>query len=123
MRLIRLYVRVLSLLGSSARLAWALAIANLALAATQFSEPVLFGRVVDALSPVEGRSAESWSHLLTLLMFWVAFGIFNIACTALVSLHSDRLSYSQRQVGLTDYYEHILQLTLALITAGLIPAA
>jgi ATP-binding cassette, subfamily B, beta-glucan exporter len=113
MRLFRLYVRVLSLLGSSARLAWALAIANLALAATQFAEPVLFGRVVDALSPVEGRSAESWSHLLTLLMLWVAFGIFNIACTALVALHADRLSHSQRLVVLTDYYEHILQLTLA----------
>jgi glucan exporter ATP-binding protein len=113
MRLIRLYIRVLSLLGSSARLAWVLAIANLALAATQFAEPVLFGRVVDALSPVEGRSAESWSHLLTLLMLWAAFGIFNIACTALVALHADRLSHSQRLFVLTGYYEHILQLTLA----------
>ena len=113
MRLIRLYIRVLSLLGSSARLAWVLAIANLALAATQFAEPVLFGRVVDALSPVEGRSAESWSRLLTLLMLWAAFGIFNIACTALVALHADRLSHSQRLFVLTGYYEHILQLTLA----------
>ncbi len=112
MRLIRIYIRVLSLLGTSARLAWVLAIANIALAATQFAEPVLFGRVVDALSPAQ-RTADSWSHLLTLLMFWVAFGIFNILCTALVSFHADRLSHSQRSVVLTDYYEHILQLTLA----------
>ncbi len=112
MRLIRLYLRVLSLLGSRAALAWTLGIANLTLAATQFAEPVLFGRVVDALSS-GGHSAESWSHLLTLLMFWVAFGLFNILCTALVALYADRLSHSQRQVVLTDYYEHILQLTLA----------
>ena len=113
MRFIRLYLRVLRTLGSSAGLAWTLAVANLALAATQFAEPVLFGRVVDALSPAAGRSAEAWSHLVTLLMIWVAFGIFNIVCSALVSLHADRLSHSQRQVVLTDYYEHILQLTLA----------
>jgi ATP-binding cassette, subfamily B, beta-glucan exporter len=113
MRFIRLYLRVLRTLGSSAGLAWALGAANLALAATQFAEPVLFGRVVDALSPVAGRSEQAWAHLVTLLMVWVGFGIFNIVCSALVSLHADRLSHSQRQVVLTDYYEHILQLTLA----------
>jgi hypothetical protein len=43
MRLIRIYIRVLSLLGTSARLAWVLAIANLALAATLCVPKIRFG--------------------------------------------------------------------------------
>ncbi|MGB6892728.1 MAG: hypothetical protein WBE25_14750, partial [Xanthobacteraceae bacterium] len=50
MSFIRIYLRVLGLLRSDARLAITLALANIALAAAQFVEPVLFGRIVDALS-------------------------------------------------------------------------
>ena len=50
MPLLRLYTRVLELLGKEARLGWILAGANLLLAAAQFAEPVLFGRIVDVLS-------------------------------------------------------------------------
>ena len=50
MALVRLYIRVLELLGKEARLGWILAVANLALAVAQFAEPVLFGRIIDVLS-------------------------------------------------------------------------
>ncbi len=50
MSLLRLYTRVLDLLGKEARLGWILAGANLLLAGAQFAEPVLFGRIVDVLS-------------------------------------------------------------------------
>ena len=50
MTLLRLYTRVLELLGKESRLGWILAGANLLLAAAQFAEPVLFGRIVAALS-------------------------------------------------------------------------
>ena len=50
MSLLRLYTRVLELLGKEARLGWILAGANLLLACAQFAEPVLFGRIVDILS-------------------------------------------------------------------------
>ena len=58
MSLLRLYIRVLELLGKEARLGWILAVANLALAGAQFAEPVLFGKIVDVLSgkPRPGRS-------------------------------------------------------------------
>ena len=58
MSLLRLYTRVLELLGKEARLGWILAVANLLLAAAQFAEPVLFGRIVDVLSgkPPPARS-------------------------------------------------------------------
>ena len=50
MSMLRLYTRVLELLGKEARLGWILAGANLLLAGAQFAEPVLFGRIVDVLS-------------------------------------------------------------------------
>ena len=57
MKLIRLYGRVLALLGPEQGLAWVLACANLALAAGQFAEPVLFGRVVDTLARSQSADA------------------------------------------------------------------
>ncbi|MBR0902759.1 glucan ABC transporter ATP-binding protein/ permease [Bradyrhizobium liaoningense] len=109
MSILRLYTRVLELLGKEARLGWVLAIANLLLAASQFAEPVLFGRIVDVLS---GKTVAGSNSAWPFLGAWVAFGLFTIACSALVALQADRLSHRQRQAVLTDYFEHILQLPL-----------
>jgi glucan exporter ATP-binding protein len=106
MSLFRLYTRALALLGKEARLGLILAIANLLLAATQFAEPVLFGRIVDVLTGKSGASA--WP----LLAAWVGFGLFTILASAAVALQADRLAHRQRQVILTGYFEHILQLPL-----------
>jgi glucan exporter ATP-binding protein len=114
MKLIRIYVRVLALLAPNAVFAWTLAIANLALAATQFAEPVLFGKVVDALSSAQTVGADTiWPRLVTLLAIWVGFGIFNIVCSTVVALHADRLAHRRRQAVLSDYFEHVLELPLA----------
>ena len=61
MSLLRLYTRVLELLGKEARLGWILAAANLLLAGAQFAEPVLFGKIVDVMSgkPVTGLFATN----------------------------------------------------------------
>ncbi|PIS99864.1 cyclic beta-1,2-glucan ABC transporter [Bradyrhizobium nitroreducens] len=109
MSIFSLYTRVLELLGKEARLGWLLAFANLLLAASQFAEPVLFGRIVDVLS---GKSVAGSTSAWPFLIAWVAFGLFTILCSALVALQADRLSHRQRQAVLTDYFEHILQLPL-----------
>ncbi len=57
MNFIRLYARVLRLLGNESRLGWTLAIANVSLAAAQFAEPVLFGRIVDTLAGAQAAAA------------------------------------------------------------------
>ncbi len=111
MSLLRLYTRVLQLLGKEAGLGWILAAANLALAAAQFAEPVLFGRIVDVLSGKSAGASASPSPW-PLLAAWVAFGLFAIVAGAAVALHADRLAHRQRQAVLTDYFEHILQLPL-----------
>ncbi|MFT4119415.1 glucan ABC transporter ATP-binding protein/ permease [Bradyrhizobium sp.] len=109
MSILRLYTRVLELLGKEARLGWLLAVANLLLAGSQFAEPVLFGRIVDVLS---GKTVAGSNSAWPFLLAWVAFGLFTIACSALVALHADRLAHRQRQAVLTSYFEHILQLPL-----------
>ena len=114
MNFLRLYTRVLEMLGEESRLAWTLAIANLALAAAQFAEPILFGRIIDTLAGAQSRgSAPAWTDLLTLLGAWVAFGLFAIVCGALVALHADRLAHRQRHVVMSNYFEHILQLPMS----------
>jgi ATP-binding cassette subfamily B protein len=118
MNLIRIYLRTLGLLAPAARLAWTLAIANLLLAAAQFAEPVLFGRVIDTLSQAQASAAAfSWAKLASLLAAWAAFGLFNIVCSTLVALYADRLAHRERQRVLTDYFEHVLQLPLSFHSA------
>ena len=78
MSFVHLYIRVLRLLGRESRLGWALAVANISLAAAQFAEPVLFGRIVDALSGAQSRAAApAWTDLVSLLGAWVAFGLMS----------------------------------------------
>src|SRR5436853_1477295 len=114
MNFFRLYTRVLRLLGSEARLGWILAVANVALAAAQFAEPVLFGRIIDALVKTQAANAPPDMGALTpLLSAWAAFGLFTIVCSVLVALHSDRLSHRRKQAVLTNYFEHVLQLPLS----------
>src|ERR1700676_49724 len=114
MSFIGIYLRVLGLLRSDARLATTLALANIALAAAQFVEPVLFGRIVDALSgalPAGIRPAAL--ALAPLLGAWVAFGLFIIVAGTVIAWFADRLAHQRRNLVLADYFEHVLQLPLA----------
>ncbi len=119
MKFLRLYARVLELLGSEARLGWMLAVANLALASAMFVEPFLFGRIVDVLASAQARLAEAWfNDLMILVGAWVGFGLFIIVCSTLVALHADRLAHRQYQVVRTMFFEHVLQLPLSYYTGS-----
>ncbi|MCC6890940.1 MAG: glucan ABC transporter ATP-binding protein/ permease [Hyphomicrobiales bacterium] len=114
MKFLSLYARVLALLGPEARLGWMLALAAVALAAANFVEPILFGRIVDALANAQGGSRQlNWDVLLPLVSAWVGFGLFIIIASTIVSLHADRLSHRHCQAVRADYFEHILQLPLS----------
>src|SRR5260370_2808455 len=116
MSMLRLYMRVLELLGRAGGLGWVVAGANLVLAGAQFAEPVLFGLLVDVLSGKPSAGPLSSSSAWPLLGAWAAFGLFTIGCSAVVALNADRLAHRQRRVVLTDYFEHILQLPLTFHT-------
>ena len=111
MNLFRLYLRVLSLLGSDRRLGWYLAMANVALAIALFAEPVLFGKVIDQLTKSDASApAQVWANVWPLLVAWVGFGLFTILCGTGVALFADRLSHRRRHVVLAEYFQHILRL-------------
>jgi ATP-binding cassette subfamily B protein len=114
MGFVKLYARVIGLLGSDARLGWILAIANVMLATAQFADPVLFGRIIDTFvrSQAENR-ALTWAEIVPLLLIWAAFGLFTIIAGVTVSLYADRLAHKRRQHVLADYVEHILHLPLS----------
>jgi ATP-binding cassette subfamily B protein len=113
MNFLRLYGRVLAELGPDRRLGWFLAFANVALAIALFAEPVLFGRVVDALGGAKANGAAAWANLRMLLAVWVGFGLFTIGSGTLVALYSDRLAHRRRHAVRTKYFEHVLQQPLA----------
>jgi ATP-binding cassette subfamily B protein len=113
MKLMRLYSRALAELGPERSLGALLAIANVALAAAQFAEPVLFGRIIDTLTAAQTASlVPSWSSLLPPFSLWVAFGAFNIGVGALVALNADRLSHRRRLAVMAEFFEHVLTLPL-----------
>jgi ATP-binding cassette subfamily B protein len=113
MSFVRIYLRVLGLLGAEARLAVALALANIVLAVAQFVEPVLFGRIVDALSgPLPGGLRAAARTLAPLIGTWVAFGLFIIISGTVVAWFADRLAHQRRNLVLADYFAHVLQLPL-----------
>src|SRR6476660_2799649 len=114
MKFLRLYTRVLRLLGPESALGWTLALANLALAAAQFIEPILFGHIIDQLANSQGGIRQvAWIDLLPLVTAWVGFALFIIVCSTLVALHADRLAHRHAQKIRTDYFEHVLQLPLS----------
>jgi ATP-binding cassette subfamily B protein len=107
MGLLKIYLRVLALLGPEKWLAIALALANAALAAVFLLEPWLFGRVVDALAAQAGTDA--WYFIL----WWAAVGFFGVAASVLVALHADRLAHRRKLAASVDFFEHALALPLA----------
>src|SRR4030081_1065637 len=102
MSMLRLYTRVLELLGKEARLGWILAGANLLLAGAQFAEPVLFGKIVDVLSGKPSTGFLPTSSPWPLLAAWVAFGLFTIGCSAADALQAERLADRQPPGGAAD---------------------
>lgn len=114
MDFIRIYGRVLGLLAPERGLAITLTIANLGVAALQYVEPVLFGRLVDVLAQSKDRPpADTWHDSLAMLGIWAGIGLVGIFANILVSMHADRLAHRRRLAALAQYFEHVLALPIA----------
>src|SRR5260370_38640805 len=104
-----LYFPGLSLLGPETRLGVFLAIANFALAGAGFAEPVLFGRIIDALAGSQASTSPvAQSALFVLIAAWVGFGLFTIVCGVAVALHADRLAHRPRATLLPRFFRDAL---------------
>lgn len=105
------YARVLGLLAADRGVVLFLSIAAVALAGLQLIEPMLYGRVVDALSGgVHQQPQQLWRDVLPLLLIWGAAGLAGIACNAAVSLLADRLAHRNRLAVMRRFFRHVLTL-------------
>ncbi|MFA5950959.1 MAG: glucan ABC transporter ATP-binding protein/ permease [Hyphomicrobium sp.] len=105
MGLLKLYGRAMSLLAPEKYLAIVLATASVAMAFVQLAEPVLFGRVVDALS--QQRDATP------LILLWAGLGLFGIVAGVIVSTYADRLAHRRRLAVMTQAFDQAMTLPLS----------
>ena len=110
MRFLRLYRRVLTILGRDLRIAGLLTGANLLVAGLQFIDPMLFGRVIGLLS---GNAASPWAATVGLLAIWAVVGVSGIVCNVLVCIQAERLAHRHRLQAMGRFFRHVLTLPLA----------
>ena len=111
MSMIRLYARVLGLLGAEKRLAAGLIAANVALAVAAFAEPLIMGRIIDGLTHLSKDAPAT--ALAPWIIAWVVFGLFTIGAGVAIALHSDRLAHRNRLSTMANFFEHVLELPIA----------
>ncbi len=114
MRFLNIYRRVLSSLGSDKRLAAMLVGANIIVAALQFLDPVLFGRVIGMLANSDQMApGQVWAEAAQLLGVWLAVGVAAIIANVAVAIHSERMSHRNRLSIMSRYFSHVLSLPLS----------
>ncbi len=114
MRFLRVYARVLRLLGRDLRIAAILCLANIILAGLQFIDPLLFGRVIDLLTRAAEIPAERlWRDAGTLLGLWAVVGIGGITANIAVALQAERMAHRNRIACMASYYRHVLAMPLS----------
>jgi ATP-binding cassette, subfamily B, beta-glucan exporter len=87
-------------------------------AAAQFAEPVLFGKIIDQLTRAQGQNRTiAWDEIGWLTAAWIGFALFTILGSMLVAVHADRLSHRRRIAVMSQFFEHVLHLPLAFHTS------
>jgi glucan exporter ATP-binding protein len=99
------YRRALGLLAPERWLAGSLVAANVAIGVVLLAEPILFGRVVDALS--QGAGAFS------LIGLWAALGLFGILASVIVALFADRLAHRRRLIAMATAFDQAITLPIS----------
>ncbi len=80
-------------------------IANIVLAVITIAEPVLFGRIIDAIS--------SKTPVTPMLLMWAGFGVFNTIAFVAVAREADRLAHERRASLLTEAFGRIISMPLS----------
>ncbi|TPE50141.1 glucan ABC transporter ATP-binding protein/ permease [Amaricoccus solimangrovi] len=102
--LVRVYLRSLGLLAAERGQAVLLAAASVAIAVAQLAEPILFGRVVDALA--------SGADAFPTIGLWAALGLFGIVAGVVVSVSADRLAHRRRMAAMAGAFERAITLPI-----------
>ncbi|SIQ69951.1 ATP-binding cassette, subfamily B [Rhizobium sp. RU35A] len=105
MSLFQVYARALKYLGSSRIRVSLVVVANIVLAVITIAEPILFGRIIDAIS--------GGGDVTPILLLWGGFGVFNTLAYVLVAREADRLAHGRRATLLTEAFGRIISMPLA----------
>ena len=105
MTLFQVYTRALKYLADNRFRVAVVVLANIVLAVITIAEPVLFGRIIDAIS--------SGGEVTAILMLWAGFGVFNTVAYVLVAREADRLAHGRRASLLTEAFGRIISMPLA----------
>lgn len=111
MSFIKIYTRVLSLLRPDRLISIALVFGNLFVIGLQFTEPVLFGRVINLLTQSDHLGAAVViARSKILLAAWAAIGLTGILASVWVSMQADRLAHRNRLAAMARFFRHVLSL-------------
>jgi glucan exporter ATP-binding protein len=103
--LLEIYWRALRYLGAEKRKVAFICSANIVLAIVTIAEPILFGRIIDAIS----ERANVTMQLAT----WAGLGAFNIVAFVLIARSADRFAHARRAEVLCESYEKTVTMPLA----------
>jgi len=103
--LFQVYARALQYLTKNRWRVAAVVVANIILAIITIAEPILFGRIIDAIS--------SKGDVTNVLLLWAGFGVFNTVAFVLVAREADRLAHGRRASLLTEAFGRIISMPLS----------
>lgn len=105
MSLLKIYWRSMTYLSADRGATILMCVASVLVALVTLAEPILFGRVIDAISQK--------TEVFTNLIMWAALGIFNVIAAVFVARGADRLAHRRRLGVLTDSFERLITMPLA----------
>jgi glucan exporter ATP-binding protein len=103
--LFQVYLRALQYLAVHKLRVSAIVIANVVLAVITIAEPILFGRIIGAISSKQTAAP--------MLMMWAALGVFNTVAFVLVAREADRLAHTRRSTLITEAFGRIISMPLS----------
>jgi ATP-binding cassette, subfamily B, beta-glucan exporter len=103
--LLKIYWRAMEYLAAEKAATITMCIASVLVALVMLAEPILFGRVIQAISDK--------GDIFTQLAMWAALGAFNIIAAVFVARGADRLAHRRRLGVMIDSYERIITMPLS----------
>ncbi len=103
--LFEVYFRALRHLAPAKNRVLLICAANIMLAIVTIAEPILFGRIIQAITVKDGLTLNLW--------LWAGLGTFNIVAYVLIARGADRLAHERRAGVLVESFERVISMPLA----------
>nr|WP_210309658.1 glucan ABC transporter ATP-binding protein/ permease [Ochrobactrum sp. Marseille-Q0166] len=103
--MLKIYWRAMEYLAAEKAATITMCIASVLVALVMLAEPILFGRVIQAISDK--------GDIVTQLAMWAALGAFNIVAAVFVARGADRLAHRRRLGVMIESYERIITMPLS----------